>query len=265
MKADVSSYLPPKVALPVGGYLRRLVSEKFPFLEYAVRNVLLHADIADGHGISQKDFVENFALGNWIMLDNLFERYQVRRHTINASLLYICAEKSLCNLIRTLLKRDPYPETAGERFENERYAAPLYAALANAKVSEDTVRALLTPVAQTPDFDQELHHAYPDCDFECHRAAVKTLIKCRPNLNPRKKQSLIGWAASEGHEAVVKILVAKSDVELDMRDKNGQTPLSRASSNGHDTVVKLLLAKKGIDLNSKDINSRTALSLACVL
>lgn len=266
MKADVSNYLPPSGALPVAstaeaGDLRRLVSEKFPFLEYAVRNVLFHADIADGHGISQEDFVENFALGNWIMLDNLFERYQVRRHTINASLLYICAEKSLSNLIRTLLKRDPYPETAGERFENERYAAPLYAALANAKVSEDTVRALLTP-AQTPDFDQDLLHAYPDCDFECLQAAIRTLIKCRPNLNPYKDQSLFRWAASEGHEAILKILLAKGDIRLDLKDKHGWTPLFRAVIDGHNTAVKLLLAKNGIDLNFKDDRGRTALSLA---
>ena len=266
MKADVSKYLPPSMALPVAstfdGDLRKLISKNFPFLEYAVRNVLFHADNADGHGISQYDFIEKFALGNWIMLDNLFEKYQIRRHTSNASLLYICAEKNLSNLIRTQLKWDPHPETAGERFENERYGAPLYAALANAKVSEATVGTLLSPLTQTSDFVQELHHAYSGCDFDCLRAAIKTIIRCRPNLDPRKKQYLIGWAASEGHEAVVKILLARDDIDVNVIDLSHQTPLLKAASNGHDTVVKLLLAKQNIDLNFQDINIHTPLSLA---
>jgi hypothetical protein len=34
--------------------------EKYPFLEYAVRNVLLHVDAAAEYGLSQDRFVENF-------------------------------------------------------------------------------------------------------------------------------------------------------------------------------------------------------------
>ena len=44
------------------GELRRSISEKFPFLEYTTRNLLFHANTADGYGISQKPFVWNFAL-----------------------------------------------------------------------------------------------------------------------------------------------------------------------------------------------------------
>jgi ankyrin repeat protein len=301
MKSDISNYLPPSGALPVAstpqaGDLRRLVFEKFPFLEYAVRNVLSHADVADGYGISQQEFLKNFALDSWIKLDNLFEKYQVRRHTSNASLLYICTEKSLSNLIRTQLKQDPCPETAGERSENERYAAPLYAALANAKVSEDTIRALLIPVAQSSDYDRELHHAYSDGEIDCHRDAINTLIRYRPNLDPRKGHDLIGWAVSNGHEAVVKLLLAKYDIDgnLDprkgydimrwaasggheavvklllatnenrchLKDKEGQTPLFKAALNGHEAVVKLLLARSDIEYNLKDRYGQTPLFIA---
>ncbi len=111
MAVDTSKYLPPSMALQTASSeeargLRELVSEKWPFLEYAVRNVLYHADVADGQGISQNAFVEKFALRAWIMLDNLFEKYHVRHHTPNASLLHIFAEKNLSNLIRIQLELD---------------------------------------------------------------------------------------------------------------------------------------------------------------
>lgn len=73
--------------------------------------------------------MEKFTLRNWIILDNLFEKYHVRRHTPNASLLYIVVEKNFSNLIRIQLESDSYPGTTGERLENERYATSLNAAL----------------------------------------------------------------------------------------------------------------------------------------
>src|SRR5271170_4120693 len=76
LRIDTSEHLPLATPLPSASSeeavkLRQLASEKFPFLEYAVRNVLHHADAADGYGISQDAFLENFPLRDWITLDNL--------------------------------------------------------------------------------------------------------------------------------------------------------------------------------------------------
>ena len=267
MAIDTSEYLPPSMALPAASSeeakgLRDLVSEKLPFLEYAVRNVLYHADVADGQGISQKAFVEEFTRGKWIMLDNLFEKYHVRRHTSTASLLYIVAEKNFSNLVRIQLESDSYLGTAGERLENERYATPLNAALANVNVNERTIHALLIAVGRTSYDYNEIHNDQSDCDFERSRAAIKTIIEKRPNLNPRKGQTLIGWAASNGHEAVVSLLLARYKVYPNSNDNNGHTPLSLAASNWHEAVVRLLLSKDNVDPNSKDNNGQTPLSLA---
>ena len=267
MEIDTSEYLTPNMALPVASSeeaksLRELVSEKLPFLDYAVRNVLYHADVAGGQGISQKAFVENFGLRNWIMLDNLFQKYQVRRHTSNASLLYIVAEKNFSNLVRIQLESDLYPDTAGERLGNERYAAPLYAALANVNGNKDTIHALLNPVARTSyDYD-ELHNNQSDYELERSRAATKTIIEKRPNRDPRKGQTLIVWAASHGHEAVVNILLARDDVDPDLKNDSGQTLLSLAASNGREAMVNLLLARDTVNPNSQDKYDKTPLSLA---
>ena len=48
----------------------------------------------------------------------------------------------------------------------------------------------------------------------------------------------------------MKLLLEKG-AELESKDKDGRTPLSRAAENGHEAVVKLLL-EKGAELESKD-------------
>ena len=69
-------------------------------------------------------------------------------------------------------------------------------------------------------------------------------------------------AAINGHEAVVRLLLADDRVDPDSKDKyGGETPLSRAARNGHEAVVKLLL-EKGADLESKEKYDRTPLSRA---
>ncbi|EEU33489.1 uncharacterized protein NECHADRAFT_19921, partial [Fusarium vanettenii 77-13-4] len=64
----------------------------------------------------------------------------------------------------------------------------------------------------------------------------------------------LSWAAGNGHEAVVQLLLAQ---DADSKDKDRQSPLSWAVEIGHVTVVKLLLAKDGVDPDSKDNDGRT--------
>ena len=48
-------------------------------------------------------------------------------------------------------------------------------------------------------------------------------------------------AAQKGHEAVVKLLLETSKVNVNSKDDmDGRTPLSWAARNGHEVVVKLL-------------------------
>ena len=46
--------------------------------------------------------------------------------------------------------------------------------------------------------------------------------------------------ADARHEAVVKLLIKRGDVEADSKDDSGQTPLPHATEGGHEAVVKLL-------------------------
>ena len=49
------------------------------------------------------------------------------------------------------------------------------------------------------------------------------------------------WAARNGHEGVVKILLEREEVNHDKPNEFGQTPLSGAAQEGHEGIVKILL------------------------
>src|ERR1700722_2206801 len=78
----------------------------------------------------------------------------------------------------------------------------------------------------------------------------------------RDGRSPLSIAAQNGHEAVVKLLLTRDDIDADSKHVHGQTPLSWAVENGREAVVKLLLARDDVDADSKDSDDRTPLSWA---
>lgn len=68
----------PKASSPQAAELRQSVDRAYPFLGYAIWNVLYHADAAEGGGVNQRGFLQTFQLADWIKLDNVFERHEIR-------------------------------------------------------------------------------------------------------------------------------------------------------------------------------------------
>ena len=58
------------------------------------------------------------------------------------------------------------------------------------------------------------------------------------------------YAAWNGHEAVVNLLLATENIDIDSRDNLGQTPLSRAAQNGQEVVVVLLATENVRKVNT---------------
>jgi ankyrin repeat protein len=75
-------------------------------------------------------------------------------------------------------------------------------------------------------------------------------------------RTALTWAATKGHEAVVRLLLARDDVAADSKSNDGQTPLRWAAANGHEAVVQLLLLRGDVTVDSKDNYGRTPLSWA---
>ncbi|TEY74291.1 hypothetical protein BOTCAL_0074g00210 [Botryotinia calthae] len=71
-----------------------------------------------------------------------------------------------------------------------------------------------------------------------------------------------GYSQTNGHEALVELLLVEDSVDPDSKDSNNRTPLLYAAWYGYEALVKLLLATVGVDPNSKDSGGWTALSYA---
>ena len=72
----------------------------------------------------------------------------------------------------------------------------------------------------------------------------------------------LAWAAHNGHEGVVKILLRREAVNPDKPVNYGQTPLSRAAQNGHEGVVKILLGRKEVNPDKPGRGGRAPLMYA---
>jgi ankyrin repeat protein len=275
LKLDIDAYglfgTPlPKASSDRAKDMRSSVSDKFPFLQYATHHVLFHADAA-ANAFPQDKFLQTFELGLWIHLDNLFQIYDIRRHTPFASLLYILAENNLANLIRTALLFDSRIDIRGERHD-----CPLFAALANGH--RDAVKALLQNEASCSEDDISAPLEYGNA-FTYHKSqtplswaaqnghepVVRQLLTREGvdvNTKDKKNYTPLLWAAYNGHVAVVERILTRDEVDVNAKDSHGLTPLSLAAANGHESVVEHLLAKDGIDVDSKDKYGRTTLILA---
>ncbi|KAI9040290.1 uncharacterized protein KD926_008380 [Aspergillus affinis] len=70
------------------------------------------------------------------------------------------------------------------------------------------------------------------------------------------------WAATQGHEAIFKILIHTKGVDVNFRDEYwGRTPLSWAVKNGHLNIVRTLLEKDALP-NTADALGQSTMSLA---
>jgi ankyrin repeat protein len=114
--------------------------------------------------------------------------------------------------------------------------------------------------------------------YACARAAEAGFLPligflldhCADEHTHQYAQEALWKVATQGHESVGRLLLARSDVNLNQhyiwmgeylgeRPPLLQTPLSLATSRGSDSVVKLLLAQDNIGVNRKDSYGNTPL------
>jgi ankyrin repeat protein len=92
-----------------------------------------------------------------------------------------------------------------------------------------------------------------------HAATAGMALKWGANVQAlTKRLTPLMVAAEEGREAVVKLLLAEDEVNLDFKDDEGWGPLQFASFNGHVEVVKPLDAE-GADITVADNDGWTPL------
>ncbi|UKZ68831.1 uncharacterized protein TrAtP1_009851 [Trichoderma atroviride] len=269
---DISEIVPQ--ALPTASserakQSRTRLSEGFPFLDYATRHVLHHANSAED-GISQITFLKNFALKRWLHLSNLFQEYAVRRYTTEASLVYILAEHNLPSLVRSAVDNgfDAHPK-------GERYEYPIFTALKNGH--EEVYKVLQAHFNASDKIIDEIDYhkgfSVSKNTTVLHYAAEHGyLLLLRhllgfmtPTIHEQDRQlgnTPLHYAASNGHEACFRALLS-CGAHIEAASNYGRTPLSYAAQKGNKAVVRLLL-DRGAQIEAADKYGRTPLSYAAV-
>lgn len=81
------------------------------------------------------------------------------------------------------------------------------------------------------------------------------------NAQDAKLSTPLHWAAYAASEKVAEYLLAQPDIQIDLRDQSGQTPLHLSTTYGNIKIVKKLLVA-GADRSLKDHKGQTALEIA---
>ncbi|KAF2846472.1 hypothetical protein T440DRAFT_471752 [Plenodomus tracheiphilus IPT5] len=240
----------PKASSQPAASLRKSATQTYPFLEYAIHNVLYHADKAESRGISQAGFLDDFPLPQWVKLDNLFKKHEVRRHTDSVSLLYMLAELNMANLIKVLGSVSRCID-----IEAERYGCPLFAAAATS--SEKALEVCLESIGM-----QQAHSSAVRAVGEPQSQHKSTQRAARRDFVYSRSKGFLLSAAELGHDRVLALLIKLGRFEIDSKDSRDRTVLWWISRNDCEMSARLLLAADSALVNSKDKDDKTPLFIA---
>jgi ankyrin repeat protein len=277
----------PKASSAEGKELRQQTGKHFPFLQYAVENILWHADTAQAGGICQVKFLRELVPPTLVTLGNICAPYDNRRHKSIPSLLYILAQHNLPALIRiNPNKCDCFV------VEDERYGPPIFAALAcgnreavtamlevqerlhgedcaRAKDWESTGKDTLTSFSREFCFSRQTGVFGYLKKIDDPVLMGFALGSSAADLDSKIKitgrtTTLLHIAVDVGNKAAVRTLLERGHI-VDMKDYAGLTPLLLAAKNGHQALVQLLLDRGAAIESSGGVGTdyaRTPLALA---
>ncbi|WKT52096.1 Ankyrin repeat [Fusarium oxysporum f. sp. vasinfectum] len=228
--------------------------DEFPFLRYAVQNVLYHANAAEEGDLSQTSFLETFPLGEWIQYNNVFQDKEVRRHNHQTSLLYLLAEYNFGSLIEGHKGSQSCFD-----IENERYGAPILAAMATG--SRPTVLKLLTRETHDEPATSRLRSLCNE-----YKVQQKGKSGLRRDFKYNPKWGLLYYILQDDDLIVAAFAItsSKACTNIDFRTHRGGTPFSLAIRHGGHNVTATVgfLLENGADIESRDQLGRTPLCLA---
>lgn len=186
---------------------------RFRFLEYSIRHIFKHAELAASHMISQEVFLAEFALGAWIILHDIVEKHRMRRYGPQTSLLYVLVDQSTLHLCRTEIcrsRRSINTESSG------RYTFPIIVAAAtgNQQILELLIQNDADVNIECKKYGNALHVAIE----KGYTSVVDTLVKL--GLSAQFQSRLRWWnllyqAVRKSRFSMVRLLLSSHPEWLD--------------------------------------------------
>ncbi|PGG96211.1 hypothetical protein AJ79_09680 [Helicocarpus griseus UAMH5409] len=131
---------------------------------------------------------------------------------------------------------------------------------------ENVVEYLMSRNQDDPSASIDVESAVIEAILSGFDSMVQLVLAQHRNVNlnqERKGHTILGAVAREGNETMMKILLENSNVDVNLGNIWNETPLIEAASNGHDAVVKLLVSRNEIKLDTQDAKfTRSALGWA---
>jgi hypothetical protein len=266
--AIVESCLHYLLYLSQNGLLTEEVVDQYPLALYAAEHWWQHTKvISDVLDDTLLDLVsclltnEDAALLSWVQLYDIDGPWQglnlsLKTHDL-AHPLYYAARIGVPGIVKRILKR-----TVDINAQGGRYGTALQAASADGH--ETVVKILLDSGADVNAQGGFYGNALQAASAGGHEAVVKILLDSGANVNaqgglfgragwhggtlrapnsgPKDGRTPLAWAAGNGHEAVVKLLLSEDAIDPNSKDNLFHlTPLSWAIKNRHEAVIRLFL------------------------
>ncbi|KAL9096349.1 MAG: hypothetical protein Q9165_001346 [Trypethelium subeluteriae] len=132
--------------------------------------------------------------------------------------------------------------------------------LATLRKKVSVVKFLVGKKAEVDEQNKKQHTAFLDAAEVGNVELVKILQEHGADINQvtgKRKWSAVHICADRGHSKCLKTLLTFPDVNIDMQNSEGRTPLHEATIKSNFTIVKLL-CDKGAKVDVRDKKKRTA-------
>jgi ankyrin repeat protein len=222
------------------------IQKAFPFLDYAIRNVLEHSDLAQAEDISQKEFLSAYSnrFSDFKLVFNAVEKISVRHHKDDWSLLYVMAHSDLSHLIQVQLLGESHACDLGGL-----YLCPMGAAFHNGNMA--SVRALLglqpnsrsesLNVAPEPEMVSRMKQFFIELDGHKKLFATKNW----------KRQRLLSLALKGKCVSILRLLLFTNIIDFnDTLGFNKGTPLIWSILNREPGLVEFLVSEVKVNLQA---------------
>ncbi|KAH6672474.1 ankyrin repeat-containing domain protein [Halenospora varia] len=220
---------------------------KPPFMDYATKYLIEHAEKAENDGVPMQDIVELFngtpiLFETWKQVYGTIEPLNLRRPDPDSVLLHMAASHNLKSVVMMLLKNGVPIETKARHDDTALHKAAYWG-------HEDMTKLLLNENAEVNATNKSWHTPLESAAINGHTRVVKLLLERGAHIHTETGTTgnALHAAAKKGSLSIVKMLVANG-ANVNARGGIYETPLIAAASLGDKSIVRFLI-EKGAEIN----------------